>query len=137
MNDLFEGVDDILENHASKVEESLKKNLDWTESLKNNISIETDDDKIVISMPLYALFVDKGRSPNSKMPPVQALYGWLEKKNIPKEAAFPIARSIGKEGIPARPFIDESLKIDELIKDIADTIVENIINNIKSKYGDK
>jgi hypothetical protein len=62
-------------------------------------SIETiiteDGGKILIAF--YAYFLIYGRRPG-KMPPVSAIKDWLRDRGIDEKAAWPIARTIAREG---------------------------------------
>jgi hypothetical protein len=52
----------------------------------------------------HFIFVEKGRRPNRRMPPVGIIREWVLTKGMKAGAAFPVARAIGKRGIKARPF---------------------------------
>lgn len=58
----------------------------------------------------YLEYVDGGRRPNKKPPPIQAIRKWVRFKGIPLNAAYPIARSIGKKGIKPTNVIQKSLQ---------------------------
>lgn len=131
MVDLLEGLEDVLREHANKTADELKKKLAWTTNLKENITVTVDRNKYTIGMPLYAIFVEKGRKPNSKMPPTTSLKSWLENKGIPLSASFAIARSIGKKGIKPKPFIKQSFDLAALAEDVAKLIVKNINKNFE------
>ena len=72
-------------------------------------------DTIKIDGESYLRFVDKGRRPGSKPPPVSKIMKWMDARGIkgrdkktgkfiPKrQAAFMIARSIGKKGFRNQP----------------------------------
>jgi len=53
---------------------------------------------------LYARFVEEGRRPG-KMPPIAAIAGWASRHGIEPDAAFLIARSIGRRGTKPRPYL--------------------------------
>ena len=73
----------------------------------------------------YARPVHDGRAPGSKMPPVNVIAQWVVEKKIlnkngkgkrkkveskaVRAAAFAIAKSIAKKGIPAKPFLKDAL----------------------------
>jgi len=63
----------------------------------------------------YLEFVDKGRKPG-KQPPIAPILKWIQSKPIKfigktdKQAAFLIARSIGKKGIVPTNVINKSVK---------------------------
>lgn len=50
----------------------------------------------------YAVNVEGGRKRGSRPPPVAALLPWVRRAGLPPEAAFPIARAIGRRGIKGR-----------------------------------
>jgi len=127
----FDDLDKVINEYVKKTEGRFKENLAWTNNLKNNISISAEGPNVIISMPLYAIFIDEGRRPGSRMPPPESLYDWLKNKAIPLNAAFPIARSIGRKGIEPKPFIKESNNLDELTEKIADAVVNNIFKDIE------
>lgn len=58
----------------------------------------------------YLEFVDGGRRPNRKPPPIQAIKKWTRFKGIPEGAAYPIAKSIGEKGIKPTNVISKSLQ---------------------------
>jgi hypothetical protein len=46
----------------------------------------------------YAVVVHEGRRPGARMPPVEAIRGWLRRVGGDEQMAFPVARSIGRRG---------------------------------------
>ena len=58
----------------------------------------------------YFIFVDQGRKAGSKMPPLEPIRKWCRDKNIPESAAFPIAKKIAEEGIPATNISERMFK---------------------------
>jgi len=125
---------DLIEEWAAKTKGAIRTELSWTDSLKNNVDIETGKDSIKLVMPKYGIFVDAGRKPG-KQPPLNVIYEWVKKKGIPREAAFPIARKIGKEGLPAHPFIhifEDGL--DDLTDGIADIIGDAVMDEFPDKF---
>lgn len=48
----------------------------------------------------YAIWVHEGRKAGSKAPPVDAIKQWLHDKGGDEDAAWVIARAIGRRGIP-------------------------------------
>lgn len=54
----------------------------------------------------YAIAVHEGRSPGAKQPPVEPLKEWARRHGMPEAAAYPIARKIGSQGIPATKFLE-------------------------------
>ena len=60
--------------------------------------------ELVFNFPFYAKFLEWGRPPG-KMPEVDIIRDWCLVKGIPIEAAYPIAKMIGKIGTRPQPFI--------------------------------
>lgn len=73
----------------------------------------------------YFRFVDKGRRPG-KQPPLEAIKQWTRVKLISEKAAFPIARKIGKFGIPPANIINPTL--DELVVEFEGAYAEEMEN---------
>jgi hypothetical protein len=53
----------------------------------------------------YAVPVEYGRGRGKRMPPPNALHGWLRRHGIPVSAAYVVARAIGRRGIKGRFFM--------------------------------
>jgi len=101
----------------------------------------------------YGLFINYGRNPSSKMPPIRDIREWCRLKGIPQDAAFPIAKKIQKEGwrlkrtAPntsgwidfTKPFEDAQGPIKTLMSELgqkfADDFVEQTLRDVK--YFDK
>ena len=92
----------------------------------------------------YYIHIEKGRKPNSKMPPIEVIRKWMITKGIPDKpgTAFVIARSIGIKGIKPKPFLREAkIEIkeyetqfkDALLLDVQKYIDENIKGKIKAE----
>lgn len=58
----------------------------------------------------YFVYVDDGRKPNSTPPPVAPIKEWCKQKGIEEGAAYAIAKSIGKNGIPATNISERMMK---------------------------
>ena len=109
---------------AELIQETLIRNLLTidpdlsTSDLVKNIKAIPVGDTVEVFMPNYAIYVEKGRKPGVKAPPVYVIVAWIKKKKIPlrggriNAVAYAIARSIGRWGIKAKPFIERSA--DEL-----------------------
>ena len=65
---------------------------------------------LLIEAEDYFIYVDQGRKPNSKPPPIAPIKEWCEQKGIDVNLAYPIAKSIGKKGIPATNISERMLK---------------------------
>jgi hypothetical protein len=73
-----------------------------TGALLNELSVQFEEEnegyRLAISYPFYGKFIDEGRGPSTRMPPLDAIKEWTRIKGIPEEAAFPIAKKIQREG---------------------------------------
>jgi len=84
----------------------------------------------------YLKYVDAGRRPNSKQPPISAIKDWVRIKGLPQGAAFPIAKNIGKNGIEPTNVISKSLKAVQIggsYRDFEDGVtdwVDDLMNQL-------
>lgn len=116
---------------------------------------DNGDPTISIQFPSYAKNVDEGRQSDSKAPPINAILQWIKTKGInnnstksqsgtskakseakdtepitDEQLAFIIAKSIAKNGIAARPFLNELTNDLQLV--IKEYIKDQIIKNVKN-----
>lgn len=127
-------VNALLEEYGNEVIASMTDYLSFTENLKNNIKKTVSDGVLEISMPGYALYVNDGRKPGSKMPPATPIKEWMERKSIPLSALYPIRRKIGRDGIKPRPFFHYFTdNLDKLVNDIADAFADDTEAIIKTE----
>ena len=92
-------IQNILQNNRAIATGDLYKSIDY------KIVQKKGEYKLVISYLDYGEFVLKGRRPGAKPPPYKSILKWTQFKGIPKEAAYPIAKSIGKKGIKPLNFL--------------------------------
>lgn len=59
----------------------------------------------------HAIFVEKGRKPFSKMPPLAPILAWVLRHGMDKSLAWPLCRAIAKRGIKGRPILEQSTDI--------------------------
>lgn len=57
----------------------------------------------------HAIYVERGRRPNSTMPPLNVIMSWALRHGLPRQAAWPIARAIARRGIDPRPVLEPAL----------------------------
>jgi hypothetical protein len=57
----------------------------------------------------WGIVIEKGRRPGRPAPPIAALRPWARRHGIPESALFVVARSIGRKGIKARPYMVPAL----------------------------
>ena len=123
----------------------LYKTIDYT------ITSKSDSYLVTINLEDYWKFIEKGRRPGAKMPPVSAIENWIKiRKIIPRpvtlksgkqrvptvqQLAYVIARSIARKGIAARPFMRES--IEDTMKDfkskLSAAVREDVLENLEQK----
>ena len=88
----------------------LKQSFDEGTLLRSGHIIKTGELERVISYEaIHALYIEFGREPSDKLPPFDAIFGWVQRKKIgkPKERqriTWAIMQDIKKHGLEARPF---------------------------------
>ena len=141
--------DDIVELMKQKLQQDRKV---ATGELINTMDsyVEEEDGKafLYVDVASYGRYVDEGRKPNSKWPPVKAIRDWVKIKGIrprnnqtEEQTIFLIRRAIGIRGIPAAPFLDiwdlHINELEELIEDAAVEDFSSIIHNYIDKFNKK
>ena len=101
-------------------------------SLSSKIQQTAKDIVIIIESNDYLKYVDEGRKPG-KYPPLNAISKWMALKNIPKEALFPIAKSIYKFGIKPTNVIQQTTKEFETSPTLTKKYEENIASFIEEE----
>jgi len=91
-------IQSVLQNNSAIASGDLYKSIDYKVVQKKG------EYKLVISYLDYGEFVLKGRKPGTP-PPFARIIKWCQFKGIPKEAAYPIAKSIGKKGVKPLNFL--------------------------------
>lgn len=67
-------------------------------SLKHEVVFTNGQFDLIIEYADYGKFVNLGRMPSSKMPPMQSIKQWMSLKGIPQSALWPIMIKIQKAG---------------------------------------
>ena len=89
-------------------------------------------------------FVESGRRPNSRFPPIGAIAKWAKEKGIPQfrdkkgryisndTRTFLLSRSIAIKGIKKFPFFSDAIELatQQLYSDLEDAIVEDIEDSL-------
>ena len=138
----------IVNRYKDKISEyasgKLYKTIDYT------ITSKSDSYLVTINLEEYWKFIEKGRRPGAKIPPVSAIENWIKirkiiprpvalksgKQRVPtvKQLAYVIARSIARNGIAPRPFMRES--IEDTMKDFKSKLTaavrEDVLENLDS-----
>lgn len=113
-------------------------------------SVKTDNSSWLISISLeeYWRYIENGRRPGAKMPPLDVIEKWINVRQIiphsmtlksgktvipsVKQLSFLIARSIGRRGIPPKPLFKKSFEAakQQFIQVIKDAITQDIKENL-------
>lgn len=95
---------------TSEIKDVLQKNQaiasgDLYNSVNFRVNKVGEEYKLVITYLDYGEFVLKGRRAGAKPPPIQPIQRWCKLKGLPIEAAYPIAKEIGRRGIKPLNFL--------------------------------
>ena len=128
-------IDEVLQDIKVVFIDILKKIDLGASNFVKNTTFELQGDEIIVSMPNYADFIDGGRKKNSKAPPIKAIKKFIRDKNISipngsteESLAFAIARSIGKKGIKAKPFLNQlQIEVQEIVQNYIFAEVNDIL----------
>lgn len=107
----------IGESYVETIIESMKfYDLEDSNIIKN-VTYSISNNTVIINIPSYAIFIEQGRRPLSKMPPLNVILAWVKRKRIKGRdkksgrfikdnvLVFLIARAIARRGIRPRPFL--------------------------------
>lgn len=99
----------------------------------DKIEIKQTSNGIVLTYPEYFIYIDSGRKKGSRPPSTRVIMRWLDDKRIStpfgmsrRSFAYIIARSIGRDGIRPRPFLD---KINSLLQRMLTEHLEALITD--------
>jgi len=106
---------------------------DLLDSIQGEVVVTGDGFQIQATGNEYAIFINKGRRPNTKRVPLDALIEWIRVKGLSsgldvERLAFAIQQSIYKKGIKPVPIIDQT--IEEVLDVFGDKIGETISQEI-------
>jgi hypothetical protein len=129
----------IKETITDKAIETLKrKGKKATGQLINSIRIikevSSNGFEISVVAERHWKFVDEGRRPGAKPPPITAISKWIRQKGI-NASPYAIAKSIGKKGISPTKFI--SKPIDRANRGLNAAIDKEIESNLLSESFSK
>jgi hypothetical protein len=140
---------------ATRMVKGKKRRAVATGTLKNSLtfSLRRNKDSYTIKFIAkgaaanYADYVEEGRKPNSKQPPLEPILKWINDKKIKvrdekgkivkqtesrkKGLAFSIARGIGKNGIPAVKYYENAY--NDALPEHEEKIVNALQAYIESK----
>jgi len=123
-------IKEVLRINGAIASGNLEKSIDY------KIVEREGEYKLVITYLDYGEYVLKGRRAGAKPPPYAPIIRWTQFKGIPKSAAYPIAKSIGKKGIKPLnflfPFYSKQNQIERFLEqDVALEIEKEITLPIK------
>ena len=103
---------DLMNKYGSEMVQAMKQILidhnkgdsNFINSLNYRVIQDIDSISTEFIMEDYAKWVDQGRSAG-KMPPLEKIGNWTARKGLPESSVFPIAKNIGKFGLPATNFL--------------------------------
>lgn len=81
----------------------------------------------VYSTLAYASVMEEGRRPGAKMPPPQALLGWMSRHGMSGVSPFVLARAISRRGIKGRFFFQKAKDaLDRALPGLADAAARRV-----------
>lgn len=141
---------------ATRTVKGKKRRAVATGTLKNSLTFTLRKDKAGYNIKFiakgeaakYADFVEDGRKPNSKQPPIDPILKWIKEKKIKardekgkilkqtesrkRGLAFAIARGIGKNGIPAVKYYEDAYK--DALPDHEEKILNALQTYLESRF---
>ncbi len=131
-------VDDSIKNSLKELGEEIIKDIknnihDDTSNLKNSIEYKIEDNKLIISMLEYAIFLDEGTKPH--FPPISSIEGWAKRKGINPWA---LAKKIERYGTKPQNILSnlkdfENNYLKKLEEDVYEKLEKEIYLDIKNK----
>lgn len=112
-------------------------------NIYRNVRVDGNDDFIFnLYLNDYLEYIESGRRPNSKFPPVEPIVRWARSRGIPTDNStiFLIRRAIARDGIKPRPFVSQIFDdIDDIWEngwsdELYDRITEQL-NDFFNKNG--
>lgn len=82
--------------------------------------------------PEHYVFVDKGRRPGAKQPPVKPIQEWIKRKGLDLNA-FAVARSIAKKGIKATNIYTSAISRFKEDIDLDSVLSKEVTKELKLK----
>lgn len=140
-------VEDALAKYGKAFVNNIKKNLKrdgknasgkLSNSFDFNARTITDITSLKVTALDYYKYIEDGRR-RGKMPPLTATRKWARKKGIDDSAVYPIARSIGKNGIKAKSYVkdfDKRTK-QQRDRDIATALGDIIEDKVDESFDSK
>jgi hypothetical protein len=76
-------------------------------------SVDVRTGTVSLTIPSYHKYIEGGRRPGAKRPPIGVILKWVVRKLGPKDAnrkAYAIANAIARRGIKPRPFMERAIR---------------------------
>ena len=137
---------DAIREYAAELVQNYTAQMPADYQIKDSVTFDVQPSNneaysIIIDVPAYWKYIERGRQAGSKMPPIDAIENWIEVKRIvPKEIngkvptirqlAFLISRKISRDGIPAKPYLQNAIQTTSKAV-ITDTMKEYMTKQIK------
>jgi hypothetical protein len=115
----------------------------WEKDLESKIERTTTGYRVQILGSYYSYWMEYGRNPSAKFPPIDAIRQWIDDKGIIAEGisknslAFLIARKIAREGYKGKSVISSVLTdawCQQLIKNVGLFMSQNIKEEILREF---
>lgn len=125
----------IFKDWAKKVIDEMHKAIEAKSKHKGdkrfykNLTYRIEKNNVIIEFPEYGKWIDWGRGRGKTPPPIKSLLGWMRFHRIDESAVWAISKHIGKEGIPARPFIGI---FDKRLPDLSEQIEKELYDEMKN-----
>ena len=118
------------------------------QGIQHTEQFDEQDEQFVttIKIPGYGKYVNEGRRPGAKMPPIQPILQWINVRRIrtpqytQPQLAWAIAKSIAKKGIRPTPFIENSIEFalmnfqDEIKQGAVDGLTKDLAVMLEFEY---
>lgn len=138
----------IVDNYRAELEDCGYQDGQLYRTLSYSVKMNNSSWLISISLEEYWRYIENGRRPGAKMPPLDVIEKWIKVKQIlPRpltlksgksvvptipQLSFLIARKIGRDGIQPRPLFKNSFEAakQQFIQVIKDAITKDIKENL-------
>lgn len=100
------------------------------------------DEVRVYNAAKHAIFVEKGRGRNKRMPPHRPIANWLRRRGVAvpsgkrgQALTYPVRRAIGKKGIRARPILTSRINQLILRRKFRSNVQKALRKSVKEAYS--
>lgn len=143
----FNNLIETLETIGELVRDQYKNNLRSGNNIATgklfdsiDYKLEVTDNKVSLYFVAldYYIYIEKGRAAG-KFPPIEAIKKWMIAKKIPNTSgrAYLIARSIAKNGIRPKPYLDNIKKLLPSFNDDIKIAIEKDVKEAMKEINEK